>query len=163
MDLDRGLVLNAEGRHLQDSHGNPLRVKLGGDGRTIVGKWEWFWRYRSVLDYSRRTPPLYLFPLIFDGALAPVTFSHLEKNASKEGEFSFFPDTTVVIHFFYRLPHLEKVVLAFDFILETGQPGAQMDKLQPSGQTSSTACFCMAYELIIVCTFLNDCKEKIKE
>ncbi|XP_045699715.1 fibronectin type III domain-containing protein 1 isoform X2 [Phyllostomus hastatus] len=36
VDLDRGLVLNAEGRHLQDSHGNPLRVKLGGDGRTIV-------------------------------------------------------------------------------------------------------------------------------
>lgn len=41
MDLDRGLVLNAEGRYLQDSQGNPLRVKLGGDGRTIVGKWGW--------------------------------------------------------------------------------------------------------------------------
>lgn len=38
MDLDRGLVLNAEGRYLQDSQGNPLRIKLGGDGRTIVGK-----------------------------------------------------------------------------------------------------------------------------
>ncbi|XP_075410422.1 fibronectin type III domain-containing protein 1 [Tenrec ecaudatus] len=36
VDLDRGLVLNAEGRYLQDSNGNPLRVKLGGDGRTIV-------------------------------------------------------------------------------------------------------------------------------
>ncbi|ELK34818.1 Fibronectin type III domain-containing protein 1 [Myotis davidii] len=36
VDLDRGLVLNAEGRYLQDSHGDPLRVKLGGDGRTIV-------------------------------------------------------------------------------------------------------------------------------
>ncbi|XP_024407874.2 fibronectin type III domain-containing protein 1 isoform X2 [Desmodus rotundus] len=36
VDLARGLVLNAEGRYLQDSHGNPLRVKLGGDGRTIV-------------------------------------------------------------------------------------------------------------------------------
>ncbi|KAM5326990.1 fibronectin type III domain-containing protein 1 isoform 2-T2 [Glossophaga mutica] len=36
VDLDRGLVLNSEGRYLQDSHGNPLRVKLGGDGRTIV-------------------------------------------------------------------------------------------------------------------------------
>ncbi|XP_030708887.2 fibronectin type III domain-containing protein 1 isoform X1 [Globicephala melas] len=36
VDLDRGLVLNGEGRHLQDSQGNPLRVKLGGDGRTIV-------------------------------------------------------------------------------------------------------------------------------
>ncbi|XP_023567994.1 fibronectin type III domain-containing protein 1 isoform X2 [Octodon degus] len=36
VDFDRGLVLNAEGRYLQDSHGNPLRVKLGGDGRTIV-------------------------------------------------------------------------------------------------------------------------------
>ncbi|XP_006868545.1 PREDICTED: fibronectin type III domain-containing protein 1 [Chrysochloris asiatica] len=36
VDLDRGLVLNAEGRYLQDSQGNPLRVKLGGDGRTIV-------------------------------------------------------------------------------------------------------------------------------
>ncbi|XP_036016662.1 fibronectin type III domain-containing protein 1 isoform X3 [Mus musculus] len=36
VDLDRGLVLNAEGRYLQDSHGNPLRVRLGGDGRTIV-------------------------------------------------------------------------------------------------------------------------------
>uniref|UniRef100_A0A8C7B270 Fibronectin type III domain-containing protein 1 n=1 Tax=Neovison vison TaxID=452646 RepID=A0A8C7B270_NEOVI len=36
VDLDRGLVLNAEGRYLQDSQGNPLRIKLGGDGRTIV-------------------------------------------------------------------------------------------------------------------------------
>ncbi|KFP78924.1 Fibronectin type III domain-containing protein 1, partial [Acanthisitta chloris] len=36
VDLDRGLVLNAEGKYLQDSQGNPLRVKLGGDGRTIV-------------------------------------------------------------------------------------------------------------------------------
>uniref|UniRef100_A0A8C3TEU3 Fibronectin type III domain-containing protein 1 n=1 Tax=Chelydra serpentina TaxID=8475 RepID=A0A8C3TEU3_CHESE len=36
VDLNRGLVLNAEGRYLQDSQGNPLRVKLGGDGRTIV-------------------------------------------------------------------------------------------------------------------------------
>ncbi|ELW63255.1 Fibronectin type III domain-containing protein 1 [Tupaia chinensis] len=36
VDLDRGLVLNAEGQYLQDSHGNPLRVKLGGDGRTVV-------------------------------------------------------------------------------------------------------------------------------
>ncbi|XP_067398339.1 fibronectin type III domain-containing protein 1 [Emydura macquarii macquarii] len=36
VDLDRGLVLNVEGRYLQDSQGNPLRVKLGGDGRTIV-------------------------------------------------------------------------------------------------------------------------------
>ncbi|KAM9000643.1 fibronectin type III domain-containing protein 1 isoform X1 [Sarcophilus harrisii] len=36
VDLDRGLVLNSEGRYLQDSHGNPLRVKIGGDGRTIV-------------------------------------------------------------------------------------------------------------------------------
>ncbi|XP_039388954.1 fibronectin type III domain-containing protein 1 isoform X1 [Mauremys reevesii] len=36
VDLDRGVVLNAEGRYLQDSQGNPLRVKLGGDGRTIV-------------------------------------------------------------------------------------------------------------------------------
>uniref|UniRef100_A0A7N5JKU4 Fibronectin type III domain-containing protein 1 n=1 Tax=Ailuropoda melanoleuca TaxID=9646 RepID=A0A7N5JKU4_AILME len=36
VDLNRGLVLNAEGRYLQDSQGNPLRIKLGGDGRTIV-------------------------------------------------------------------------------------------------------------------------------
>ncbi|KFR15288.1 Fibronectin type III domain-containing protein 1, partial [Opisthocomus hoazin] len=36
VDLDRGLVLNVEGKYLQDSQGNPLRVKLGGDGRTIV-------------------------------------------------------------------------------------------------------------------------------
>lgn len=36
--LISGLVLNAEGRYLQDSQGNPLRIKLGGDGRTIVGK-----------------------------------------------------------------------------------------------------------------------------
>nr|XP_028579648.1 fibronectin type III domain-containing protein 1 [Podarcis muralis] len=36
VDLDRGLVLNVEGRYLQDSQGKPLRVKLGGDGRTIV-------------------------------------------------------------------------------------------------------------------------------
>ncbi|KAH0622418.1 hypothetical protein JD844_024715 [Phrynosoma platyrhinos] len=36
VDLDRGLVLNIEGRYLQDSQGKPLRVKLGGDGRTIV-------------------------------------------------------------------------------------------------------------------------------
>ncbi|XP_048210515.1 LOW QUALITY PROTEIN: fibronectin type III domain-containing protein 1 [Perognathus longimembris pacificus] len=38
VDLDRGLVLNAEGRYLQDSQGNPLRVRLGGDGRTIVDR-----------------------------------------------------------------------------------------------------------------------------
>lgn len=36
VDLDRGLVLNVEGKYLQDSQGKPLRVKLGGDGRTIV-------------------------------------------------------------------------------------------------------------------------------
>ncbi|XP_060097595.1 fibronectin type III domain-containing protein 1 [Heteronotia binoei] len=36
VDLDRGLLLNVEGRYLQDSQGKPLRVKLGGDGRTIV-------------------------------------------------------------------------------------------------------------------------------
>ncbi|XP_023978392.1 fibronectin type III domain-containing protein 1 isoform X2 [Physeter macrocephalus] len=36
VDLDRGLVLNGEGRYLQDSQGNPLLVKLGGDGRTVV-------------------------------------------------------------------------------------------------------------------------------
>ncbi|XP_078505329.1 fibronectin type III domain-containing protein 1 [Lissotriton helveticus] len=36
VDLNRGLVLNHEGRYLQDSQGKPLRVKLGGDGRTIV-------------------------------------------------------------------------------------------------------------------------------
>ncbi|XP_053314765.1 fibronectin type III domain-containing protein 1 [Spea bombifrons] len=36
VDLNRGLVLNTEGRYLQDSHGKPLRIKLGGDGRTIV-------------------------------------------------------------------------------------------------------------------------------
>ncbi|XP_026912328.2 fibronectin type III domain-containing protein 1 [Acinonyx jubatus] len=36
VDLDRGLVLNEEGRYLQDSQGTPLRIKLGGDGRTIV-------------------------------------------------------------------------------------------------------------------------------
>nr|XP_033793976.1 fibronectin type III domain-containing protein 1 isoform X2 [Geotrypetes seraphini] len=36
VDLDRGVVLNLEGQYLQDSLGKPLRVKLGGDGRTIV-------------------------------------------------------------------------------------------------------------------------------
>ncbi|XP_069462806.1 fibronectin type III domain-containing protein 1 [Ambystoma mexicanum] len=36
VDLNRGLVLNHEGRYLQDSQGKPLRIKLGGDGRTIV-------------------------------------------------------------------------------------------------------------------------------
>ncbi|KAM8945519.1 fibronectin type III domain-containing protein 1 [Pelodytes ibericus] len=36
VDLNRGLVLNPEGRYLQDSNGKPLRIKLGGDGRTIV-------------------------------------------------------------------------------------------------------------------------------
>lgn len=50
MDLDRGLVLNAEGRYLQDSYGNPLRIKLGGDGRTIVGKGEWFLKNKSLLN-----------------------------------------------------------------------------------------------------------------
>ncbi|XP_075719865.1 fibronectin type III domain-containing protein 1 [Rhinoderma darwinii] len=36
VDLNRGVILNTEGRYLQDSQGKPLRVKLGGDGRTIV-------------------------------------------------------------------------------------------------------------------------------
>ncbi|OCT79887.1 fibronectin type III domain-containing protein 1 [Xenopus laevis] len=36
VDLNRGLVLNPEGRFLQDSQGKPLRIKMGGDGRTIV-------------------------------------------------------------------------------------------------------------------------------
>ncbi|KAM5165224.1 fibronectin type III domain-containing protein 1 [Mantella aurantiaca] len=36
VDLNRGLVLNPEGRYLQDSQGKPLRIKMGGDGRTIV-------------------------------------------------------------------------------------------------------------------------------
>ncbi|KAM4694756.1 fibronectin type III domain-containing protein 1 [Discoglossus pictus] len=36
VDLNRGLVLNTEGRYLQDSTGKPLRIRLGGDGRTIV-------------------------------------------------------------------------------------------------------------------------------
>uniref|UniRef100_A0A8C5N3U7 Uncharacterized protein n=1 Tax=Leptobrachium leishanense TaxID=445787 RepID=A0A8C5N3U7_9ANUR len=36
VDLNRGLVLNPEGRYLQDSTGKPLRIKLGGDGRTII-------------------------------------------------------------------------------------------------------------------------------
>ncbi|KAM4770965.1 fibronectin type III domain-containing protein 1 [Rhinophrynus dorsalis] len=36
VDLNRGLILNPEGRYLQDSQGKPLRIKLGGDGRTIV-------------------------------------------------------------------------------------------------------------------------------
>ncbi|XP_075453206.1 fibronectin type III domain-containing protein 1 isoform X1 [Ascaphus truei] len=36
VDLNRGLVLNPEGRYLQDSQGKPQRIKLGGDGRTIV-------------------------------------------------------------------------------------------------------------------------------
>lgn len=38
MDLDRGLVLNAEGRYLQDSQGNPLRIKLAEMVESIVGK-----------------------------------------------------------------------------------------------------------------------------
>ncbi|CAH2250033.1 fibronectin type III domain-containing 1 [Pelobates cultripes] len=36
VDLNRGLVLNPEGRYLQDSTGKPLRIKLGGDGRTVI-------------------------------------------------------------------------------------------------------------------------------
>ncbi|ETE68866.1 Fibronectin type III domain-containing protein 1, partial [Ophiophagus hannah] len=51
VDLDRGLVLNAEGRYLQDSQGKPLRVKLGGDGRTIVGM-----LYSDVLQCLPLTP-----------------------------------------------------------------------------------------------------------
>ncbi|XP_069810732.1 fibronectin type III domain-containing protein 1 isoform X3 [Dendropsophus ebraccatus] len=36
VDLNRGVILNTEGRYLQDSQGKPLRIKLGGDGRTII-------------------------------------------------------------------------------------------------------------------------------
>ncbi|XP_077139266.1 fibronectin type III domain-containing protein 1 [Ranitomeya variabilis] len=36
VDLSRGVILNTEGRYLQDSQGKPLRIKLGGDGRTII-------------------------------------------------------------------------------------------------------------------------------
>uniref|UniRef100_A0A8C4T490 Fibronectin type-III domain-containing protein n=1 Tax=Erpetoichthys calabaricus TaxID=27687 RepID=A0A8C4T490_ERPCA len=36
VDLDHGVLMNHEGRALQDSQGRPLRVQLGGDGRTII-------------------------------------------------------------------------------------------------------------------------------
>ena len=37
VDLDKGLLMNENGRVLQDSQGKPRRVILGEDGRTIFG------------------------------------------------------------------------------------------------------------------------------
>lgn len=37
VDLDRGVLMNQDGRVLQDSQGRPKRVVLGEDGRTIFG------------------------------------------------------------------------------------------------------------------------------
>ncbi|XP_033874675.3 fibronectin type III domain-containing protein 1-like isoform X1 [Acipenser ruthenus] len=36
VDLDRGVLMNQEEKILQDSHGNPLRVQLGADGRSVI-------------------------------------------------------------------------------------------------------------------------------
>ncbi|XP_051867195.1 fibronectin type III domain-containing protein 1 [Pristis pectinata] len=36
VDLDRGILMNPEGRVLQDTEGNPLRIQLGSDGRTVL-------------------------------------------------------------------------------------------------------------------------------
>ena len=38
VDLDKGVLMNEDGRVLQDSHGRPRRVVLGEEGRTIFGK-----------------------------------------------------------------------------------------------------------------------------
>lgn len=49
-------MLNVEGKYLQDSQGNPLRVKLGGDGRTIVGKLQLpFYRKKSKVFFAHGT------------------------------------------------------------------------------------------------------------
>lgn len=37
VDLDQGILMNPEGQVLQDTAGNPLRIQLGSDGRTILG------------------------------------------------------------------------------------------------------------------------------
>ncbi|XP_072907249.1 fibronectin type III domain-containing protein 1 isoform X1 [Hemitrygon akajei] len=36
VDLDRGILMNPEGKILQDTEGNPLQVQLGSDGRTVL-------------------------------------------------------------------------------------------------------------------------------
>lgn len=38
VDLDKGVLMNENGRVLQDSQGQPKRVVLGEDGRTIFGE-----------------------------------------------------------------------------------------------------------------------------
>lgn len=38
VDLEQGVLMNQDGRVLQDSQGKPKRVVLGEDGRTIFGK-----------------------------------------------------------------------------------------------------------------------------
>lgn len=37
VDLERGVLMNQDGKILQDSQGKPKRVVLGEDGRTIFG------------------------------------------------------------------------------------------------------------------------------
>lgn len=38
IDLEQGVLMNQDGRVLQDSQGKPKRVVLGEDGRTIFGE-----------------------------------------------------------------------------------------------------------------------------
>lgn len=38
VDLEQGVLMNQDGKVLQDSQGKPKRVVLGEDGRTIFGK-----------------------------------------------------------------------------------------------------------------------------
>nr|XP_012615129.1 fibronectin type III domain-containing protein 1 isoform X3 [Microcebus murinus] len=97
VDLDRGLVLNAEGRYLQDSHGNPLRVKLGGDGRTIVDEFsgletdtatpteEAYVVYDDDYEFETSRPPATTTP---STSAAPTT----PKVVPEEGTISSFPD-----------------------------------------------------------------------
>lgn len=37
VDLDQGVLMNHEGKVLQDNQGHPHRVVLGEDGRTVFG------------------------------------------------------------------------------------------------------------------------------
>lgn len=67
-------MLNVEGKYLQDSQGNPLRVKLGGDGRTIVGKLQ--------LPFYRKKSKVFLYMVqifeLFDAPSIPRSCaSHL--------------------------------------------------------------------------------------
>ncbi|XP_021107622.1 fibronectin type III domain-containing protein 1 isoform X5 [Heterocephalus glaber] len=99
VDFDRELVLNAEGRYLQDSHGNPLRVKLGGDGRTIVDEFsgletdtaipteEAYVIYDEDYEFETTRPPATTKP-----TTKPTTTATTPKVIPEEGVISSFPE-----------------------------------------------------------------------